>query len=375
MASANGVPIISADDHLQEPADLWQKRLPAGLRERAPRLVRLEDGSDGWATPGNPTRPLGILVMAGTRNEEKKDSGVTWADVPRGSYDPTARLAAMDEDGIRTTVLYPNVCLDFFMDQFTLDPAMMAPVYAAYNDHISEFCAVAPERLIGIGLVPLDTIESGVAELRRIEKLPGLRGTLLPIIPPGGRDWNDASFEPIWATAEDLGIVISIHGGRPRGLPRRSDLAKMPGGNLIYMQLGPFSTAETFAYLFWSGVFERHPSLKIVSVEGGVGWLPYFKERGEDIIERHGGWAGSPIKYPPGYWFGKSFFATFEQDRSGLALRDQIGVDTMMWASDYPHSATTWPESQKAIAETFAGVPDAEREKITSGNAPRLYNL
>ena len=374
MTLSKDVRIISADDHLQEPPDLWTTRLPKNLRERSPHVIRLPDGSDAWAMEGAQPRPFGILVSAATKASERKDSGMTWADVPKGAWDPDARLKDMDLDRIDATFLYPNVALDFYMGQVKLAPDLMGPVCRAYNDYLSEWCSTNRKRLFGAGLVPCDSVDAAVAEIKYIARLPNMKGALIPVVPPA-RDWNDPMYEPIWQTAEDLGVVISIHAGKPRGMPHRNDMYKMPGGAMIYMQLGRLSIIETFGYLFWSGVFERHPKLKFVSVEGDIGWLPWFGDRGDSIIKRHGGWAGHKLEHAPRYWFGKSFFATFEDDVPGIKLRHDIGIDALMWASDYPHSATTWPESVQSIEASFAGVPEPELRRIVHDNAAKLYGI
>ncbi len=372
MSLIDGISINSADDHVQEPPDLWEKRLPKNLRDRAPRVIVMEDGRGAWSIPGKPPRPFGILVAAGTRRDG--GTNLTWDDVPKGSYDPDARIKDMDLDHIQTTFMYPNVCLDFFMNQVKLDADVMGPVCRAYNDHLSEFCVTHRKRLFGIGLVPMDTLDEAIAELKHIAKLPNMKGAMLPVTPPVA-DWNDLRWDPLWKTAEDLGLIISFHTGKPRGMANRQEMEKQHGGLQIYYQLGRLSMVETFGYLFWSGVFERHPKLRFVSVEGDVGWLPYFKERGEGLMKKHLRWTGFKLEYPPGHWFGTNFFATFEEDRLGVELRHKIGIECMLWASDYPHSATTWPESSKAIEETFAGVPKDEVRQIISTNTAKLYGL
>ncbi len=367
--------IISADDHVQEPADLWQSRLPARLRERAPKLVTLPDGGQGWQVADHPPRPLGILVMAGRSPEEFQDSGLTWDDVPPGCYDPQKRLADLDIDGIDASVLYPNVCLDFFMAQVPLDADVAGPCYRVYNDHLAEFCSANPQRLIGIGLLPLDTVEGAIAELERIAGMSGLRGALLPIVPPGDEDWNDPKFEPLWAAASEVGLPLSIHAGRPRGMRPRHEIMRMNAGAAIYMHIGPFSTAETIAHIMWTGVFERYPNLRIVSVEGGIGWLPFFKERAQRVFQKHRAWIGAKMETGPEEWFGRNIFATFEQDEAGIHARDLIGVDTLIWASDYPHSETSWPNSMESIQKTFQHVPEDQVRKIVHDNAAKLYDI
>ncbi len=375
MNAAGERRIISSDDHIQEPPDLWSQRLPARLRPMAPRLVELPGGGQGFQIADQPPRPLGILVMAGRPPGEIKDRGLTWADVPKGSYDAAARLRDMDRDGIEATVLYPNICLDPMMDQVRLPPELAREVYRVYNDHLSDFCRTSPGRLAGAALVPMDTIEDAAAELQRAAALPGIRAALLPIIPPSGREWNDPYFEPFWAAAAETGLPLSIHAGRPRGLPNRSQVMRMRAGPAVYMHIGPFSTAETLAYIMWTGVFDRHPRLRIVSVEGGIGWLAFFKERAERVYRKHASWTAHGIRTRPSAWFGTNLFATFEEDAAGLHAVELIGAETLLWASDYPHSETTWPRSREAIAAQFRDVPAAVTDKIVGGNAARLYRL
>ncbi len=367
--------VISADDHLQEPAGLWTERMPAHLKAQAPRLVDLPDGGQGFQIAGQPPRPLGVLVMAGRKPSQFTDRGLRWEDVPRGSYDPAARLRDMDADGIQTTVLYPNICLDPMMDQVRLEPGAAQEIYRVYNDYLSEFSSRAPGRFAGVALLPLDTTAGAIAELERVARLPGIRGALLPIIPPGGREWNDPYFEPFWAAAAASGLPLSVHAGRPRALPVRHQVMRMPAGPAVYMQIGPFSIAETLAYIMWTGVFDRHPQVRLTLVEGGIGWLAFFKERAQLVHQRHAAWTGHGLKTGPSEWFERNIFATFQEDRAGLALLEVIGEGTVMWASDYPHSETTWPRSQETIAATFAALAPAVKERIVHGTAARLYSL
>ena len=141
------------------------------------------------------------------------------------------------------------------------------------------------------------------------------------------------------------------------------------------MHIGPIGMAETLARIMWTGALDRYPNLKIVSVEGGIGWLAFFIERGEHVGKRHSGWTGTKLESGPRDWFGRNLFATFEEDETGLHDIDFIGADSVMWASDYPHSDTTWPNSMETIDRVFAGVDEETRMKITRGNAAKLYGI
>ena len=164
--------IISADDHLAETPDLWQKRLPKTLREKGPRFVQLPGGGEGWMMPGAPApRPLGLDVMAGRKYEDYQASGIRWQDVRPGCYDPAARLGDMDEGGVWATVLYPNVGLGFGGGRgFSGDWEMAIACIRAYNDHLSEFCSQNLKRLAGAALIPMATTKSALEEVERSEE-------------------------------------------------------------------------------------------------------------------------------------------------------------------------------------------------------------
>ena len=155
----------------------------------------------------------------------------------------------------------------------------------------------------------------------------------------------------------------------------REGIMRMNAGAAIAVRIGPFRTAGTIANSRWTGVFERYPNLRIVSVEGGIGWLPFFKERAQRVFQKHRAWIGAKMETGPEEWFGRNIFATFEQDEAGIYARDLIGVDTLIWASDYPHSETSWPNSMESIQKTFRHVPEDQVRKIVHDNAAKLYDI
>ena len=369
--------IISADDHLSETPDLWQSRLPQHLREKGPRFVTLPGGGNGWMMPGaEAPRPLGLDVMAGRKYDEYKASGVPWSEVRPGCYDPQARLADMDEGGVWATVLYPNVGLAFGGGRgFAGDWEMAIACLRAYNDHLAEFCAVNPKRLCGAAVLPMDTVENAVAEVKRVGKRPGIRAVLVPVYPADEKEWNHPDYEPLWNALDDHGLSISIHIGEKRGQKITPWAMAHPGGVETMINTITFGTAESFAYLLWSGVFDRHPSLTVVSVESGIGWLAYFRERANNVYKRHRHWTHSVLKEEPGAYFGRNIFATFEEDLVGIRTRDVIGVETLLWSSDYPHTDTSWPHCRENIEEHFVGVSDADKRKVVSENAARVYGF
>lgn len=368
--------IVSSDDHLQETPDLWEKRVPEHLRDKAPRLIELPDGAGhAWQVADGPPRPMGLDVMAGRKYEEYKAFGVRFEEIRPGCYDPMERLKDLDIGGIYATVLYPNVMLGVVTGLTPIaDPELAQACIRAYNDHLSEFCSEDPDRLIGNAVAPMHSLEASAEEIKRVGKLPGIRGILLPIYPGPEEQWNNTKYEPLWAAAADAGLTISIHIGLPRGLSYQS-LFGGQGGPEAIINLAPLSVTEPLAFILWSGVFDRYPDLKLVTVESGIGWVAYFRERAENVYKRHRYWTHSALKNPPGYYFGRNLFATFEEDITGVQTRNLAGVEALLWSSDYPHTDTSWPNCLANIEEHFEGVLDEDKRKVVSENAARVYGL
>lgn len=364
---------ISADDHLQEPVTLWQERLPSHLVDLGPRLVELPNGGHAFQIGNTPPKPLDVLVAAGQTIEQKRENKpARWENVRRGFWDAKSRLEDMDLDGIWASVMYPNMLLDVHMNQVEVAREVKLPMLQIYNDRMSEFCSVNPNRLIGFGLVPTETPEQAVAELRRVRKLDHVAGMLLPV-KPDVSDWIDPLWNPLWAAADELGFVLSVHAGKPRWMATRAELAKQPHGMALYFHTGYLSIIEAMTNIFWSGCFERHPNLKVISVEGDIGWLAHWKERSDRVFSKFA--IDKGFKTHPHEWFGRNFFATFEADPAGIRNLDLIGEDVLMWASDYPHSASSWPRSMEHIEHHFGHLEPRIQRKLTWDTCAHLYGI
>jgi predicted TIM-barrel fold metal-dependent hydrolase len=277
--------IISADDHVQETPDLWERRLPKHLRDKAPKVIKLETGGVAWAWGNNPPRPLGMDVWAGREIRDDRDiETVTWERVYRGTYDPDERLVAMDRDGVYAAVLYPNFSRAFVGMWLTdagagaqkLDSELALACIQAYNDHIADFSTTDARRLIPVGIVPMESIETAVAEIERMAA-KGIRSGLIPPEPGRGRFWNDPQFEPIWHAMADHNMVVSLHLGVQAGIKLPAYLPTAqgvpPGSAETMSTLARMLMAVPVATLLWSGIFDRYPELKLAAVETDIGWL------------------------------------------------------------------------------------------------------
>jgi len=373
--------VISADDHIDLPwlpKDLWQKRVPARWRDRAPRVADTADGpywvcgDERWDMWGGRKGVAG--AQAGRRNALER-GGVLEPGVLRPTT-TALRLADMDRDGVDATVMYGPI-----VPLLVPDPELRQICYHAYNEWLAEFCATAPERLIGVGLIPIDDAKTAADEVRYL-KTVGLRAGMFLAARVETPLWDEA-WEPLWEAGAETGIPIGFHlsGGHRTVVwkgPKANQLANMG----VRVSCSTIQIDEPLAGIIFSGALERHPGLNIVLAETGIGWLPYMLERMDDSYRKfadapeywrqHG---GIPITMEPSAYFRRQIWATFQTDRAGLRLLDVLGEDRVMWASDYPHADSTWPESRKAIEEQFAAVPPAARRRVLCENARELYGL
>ncbi len=373
--------IISADDHIDMPwlpRDLWQTRVPTQWRERAPRVAETADGpywvsgDDQWEAWGG--RRGGVGPLSGRRSALER-AGVLEPGVSRPTTTPL-RLADMDRDGVDATVMYGPI-----VPLLIKDPDLRRVCYRAYNDWLAEFCATAPERLIGAGLIPIDDPKEAADEVRYLKHI-GLRTGMFLAARVELPLW-DEGWEPLWEAAAETGIPIGFHlGGGLRTAVASGPKAATPGNIGVRVACATVQMDEPLAAVVFSGALERHPTLKIVLAETGIGWLPYMLERMDDTYRKfcdaeaywqmHG---GLPLTMPPSAYFRRQVWATFQTDHVGLRVVDLLGDDRVMWASDYPHPDSTWPESQKAIDDNFTGVPPRSARRILCENAKALYGL
>ena len=357
--------IFSADDHVNEPPDLWTSRLPKAMHERGPHVVRDPKKGDCWVVEGNMRGPITMSALAGRKFEEFVLEGLTYDTIRRGGFDPVARMADMDIDGLEGTVIYGGGMAIGIQDK-----ALRLASIKAYNDWLAAFCAVNPKRLAGAAMLPVTDPEEVAGELRRTAKM-GIKGALVEFHRMA-KPLGDPVFKPLWAMAQELGVPLSFHIGGVRGMTY-TDTA--PGSAEAFMAIVPMQHDEILATIIFSGILQEFPRLKIVMAEGGIGWLPYLMERMDISWRRRRHSFNSVVKTPPSEFVKRNVWASFMEDKVGIMLRHVLGVDKIMWSSDYPHGDTTWPDSLKYIDDHFKGIPEAETRKIIHDNTVQVFNI
>jgi predicted TIM-barrel fold metal-dependent hydrolase len=350
---------VSADSHVNVPVAAWAQYLPDGFKDRAPTIERTPDG-DFVVFEGARVQQLQLSDLAGV---DPKDFKLAGSDGRAGSWDPAARIQDQQVDGVIAEILYGG------SNPLTrsADPAVRVAGVRAYNDWLSDFCSMAPDRLIGLAELPLATVDDALAELRRAYQR-GHRGVVITAFPPTGT-WGDELWEPLWHEAADTGMPIHFHLGARRYMPTPDP------SFMVNVSMSKFACAEPIATFIFFGILQRHPALRLVSVEGGVGWMAFMVAYIDHAFQKHRYWTNSPLTEIPSHYFHTQVLGTFVDDPVGLRERETIGVENIMWSSDYPHSETTWPDSQKLLSSQMEGISDHDRTRIVRDNARDLYNL
>ena len=368
--------IVSSDSHIVEPPDLWTRHGDPRLGDRLPRVVR-EDTGDWWYVDGQKTLSF-LGIQTGDRFEKDATelrTTATFNEVRPAAYDPAAYLAENETDGIWGSVIYPSQGLMLFR---TPTAEVLSASATAYNHWLADFCSHDTARLKGIGIVNVDDPAAAVAELEAVRAL-GLCGAMITVNPPIARPYRHPGYEAVWAAAADLDLPLSLHVGTDRADPTgRDGLAGARVATETVFINKDYQVREALADVILSGVFERHPGLRMGTVEHELGWIPFFLEQMDyTYTDRplRGDWHRFAAGVLPSDWFRSNVFASFQEDRTGVRVRDTFGVQTLMWGSDYPHTESTFPRSRQILADMLADVPPAEVAAIVSSNAATLYHF
>ena len=366
--------VLSSDSHVFEPPDLWTSRIDAKFKDRGPRIERI-DGADHLVVEGDQAiAGIGLISNAGARFDapETISDHATFDSVHEGGYNPDQHLSDMRLDGVAGEVLYPSQGLFYYKVQ---DTELFSAICRAYNDWLADFCSADPDRLKGIAMLNVDEVDDAVSELSRCARM-GFCGAMISEYPQEERRYDQPYYEPLWAAAADLNMPLSLHTAT-----RRQGLN--PGG--VERTVRDASRRATKAFLpaistcdmLFSGVFDRHPNFKLAIVEYELAWVPYvlssmdytYRERHEEATYRF------KDELMPSDLFARQVYLSFQEDDIGIRLRDCIGVERMMWGSDYPHSESTFPHSREILDRILDGVSSSDRNQILCDTTAELYGF
>lgn len=384
---------ISADSHVVESADVFLG-LPERFGDDAPRVMYAGTMDDAIIIPAKGARGIrkrmgwaGLRVRDGIKLARRQGHKPEVDDLSdpvarshltkgydglrTGLRDGAFRGEDQDIDGVAAEFLYPG-----FFGMFSFENTDLAVACQKnYNDWLFDYAAASKGRLFGLAAIPLQDPLAGAAELRRVLAM-GYRGGLIPCTSPADRPYHDSAYEPVWALAEEAGFPLSMHVGTNSYVPPQYRAKEPHQDGVFDYANAPAAVQRTLVELMCRGVALRHPRLKFVVSEFNAGWIAHWLDRIDQGLQREARFRGREYsgERAQDVWH-RQFYATIEDDHPAIATRHLIGVDRLMWGSDYPHVDSTFPCSLEVLDEVFDGVPAADRAAITRNNVIELYGL
>lgn len=376
--------IISADSHLQIAPERWTARIPAKYQDHAPRTVRMPDGANAIVIEGKPSYGQGNLTGRPYENRWPLDRNL---DTKPGGGSPEQRLQEQDVDGVDGEVLFSHAGgAAYYHGIQEKDPEAYKATVRAWNEFLAEeYCAVARERLIGLGLVPCTGVDDAIQEMDYCARM-GLKGMFMSRF-PNGTDTPHPEDDRFWAASLDLNMPLTAHislCARPNlyPFPYERDPKEVASGVDVFGKLSHFALkgAGNALQMIFTGVFDRFPRLRFYFAENHIGWIPHFLESVDDQYDRYIPWAEpllgmKKLSRRPSEYVREHISWGFMRNPVGIRGRYEIGVTQMMWATDFPHPECDWPESLDVIEENFAGVSEEERQLMVGGNAINYFHL
>jgi predicted TIM-barrel fold metal-dependent hydrolase len=375
-------PIISVDDHLIEPPDLFEGRMPERFVDAAPRMVEFENGNQAWAYEDNLFPNIGLNAVVGRPADEWSMEPARFDEMRKGCWDIHARIADMDVGGIWASLCFPSLIAGFAGVAFakSQDPELGLACVRAWNDwHHDVWAGTYPGRMIPLQLVWLRDPQIAAADVRRNAE----RGFKAITFPESMNNLDLPSvhtdhWDPLLRACEETGTVVCMHTGSGQISPPRSPESPLEQSTSLFPIHGLLACADWL----WARIPLRYPDLQVAFSEGGIGWVPMFLDRLDYIMEHSAsgmanawgdGTDASGARISPSEAVQRNFWFCSIDDPTTLRVRDRIGVDHIMVESDYPHADSSWPDTQALLAERLAGLPDADVAKLTHENAARLF--
>jgi predicted TIM-barrel fold metal-dependent hydrolase len=383
--------LISADSHVNEPPEAWA-RVQKEYGARAPRVAKDPPGVpkgtwlliDGLPPVGLSHYSKGMVVSKNqgiSEVEQEKhfetirfNENFRYEDYP-GGWEPAARLRDQDIDGIQAEILFSSAVRQLY--SITDEPFQRA-IFQSYNAWLQEFCSYNPNRLIGLAILSILDVVHTVADIDEYAKR-GFRGVQIPTrIRDSG--YYEPKYEPMWAALEETGMIVNVHTSATQGIARKHYEGPRdvePKKQSLGLANKQAPAQQFLGNLILSGVFDRHPKLKVVCAEFDVGWVA-------NLVQQVDYWFGRASTYDaerninklaPSTYFKTNAFFTYQDDRAGVLTTPVFGADNFLWASDYPHGVTTWPNSQATVDRNCAGIDPAVKRKLNRDNVAKLYGL
>ncbi len=365
--------LVSVDDHVVEPPDMFDRHLPERYKDVAPRVVHTDAGDDVWLYEGQELPNIGLNAVAGKPPAEYGIEPTSFGEMRPGCWDIHRRIEDMNVNGILGSMCFPSFpqfCGQLFSR--TEDKDVALAMVRAYNDwHIDEWCGTYPGRFIPLSIPPIWDPALMADEVHRVAA-KGCRAVTFSENPEklGWPSYHSDHWDPFWKAVSDEGTIVCLHIGSSSQLTITSIEAPIN----VMISLQPMNIVQAAADILWSRVMTEFPDVTFALSEGGIGWIPYFLERCDYVYEHHQQWTGQDLPMRPSELFAERFITCFIDDAAGVKNRHDVGLDKITWECDYPHSDSTWPHSPERLMRSLDGVPDAEIDAITHLNAMRLFH-
>ena len=367
--------LVSVDDHVVEPPDMFDGHIPEKCKDRAPKVVTRDDGTDAWVFEGQEATNVGLNAVAGRPPDEYGVEPTRFSEMRPGCFDIHERIRDMNANGVLASMnfpSYPQFCGQYFARADDKDLALT--VLRAYNDwHLDEWCGTYPGRMIPLALPPIWNPELMADEVRRAAK-KGCHAVTFSENPErlGYPSMHNEHWDPFWRACNDENTVVCLHIGSSSQVVITS--VEAPVDTMITLQ--PMNIVQAAADVLWSPVLRKFPDLTVALSEGGIGWIPYFLERVDRVYKQHKAWTHQTFgdKLPSDV-FLERIVTCFIDDAFGVESREKLNLDMITWECDYPHSDSTWPLAPETLSIYLDGVAGDQVAKITHENALRLFSF
>ncbi len=372
---ADDLILVSVDDHVIEPIDMFEGRMPRRLQDRAPHVERKADGTQTWVFDDREQPQIGLNAVAGRPPEEYGIEPLSFEEMRPGTYDVDERIADMNANGQLGGLCFPSFprfCGQLFAG--VADKELAAATVRAYNDwHLESWAGAHPDRLIPLAMPMLWDAELTAAEMRRVTA-KGCHALSFSENPSklGLPSLHNSYWDPLWQVCNDEEIRVCMHIGSSSQIPITAPDAPID----VSFVLTTVQITHTATDLVWSPILQKFPDIKFVLSEGGIGWVPFLLERMDYVYEHHKAWTGHDLGGRlPSEVFHERLVTCFVDDAFGLSVRERLNLDQVAWECDFPHSDSTWPNAPELLEKRFDDMPDPVVNKITHENAMRLFHF